>query len=94
MQHKNQCSFIFRDYVHSVLRWVESQSNPLVFLILVGLYILVSLPFAWGYIVINIATGYLYGMLYGIVVTFITATIGIFVAHLLIKAFLVKHVQQ
>ena len=80
--------------MHSVLRWVESQPNTLVFLILVGLYVLVSLPFAWGYIVINIATGYLYGMLDGILVTFITATIGILVAHLLIKAFLVQYVEQ
>ena len=47
----------FRDYIHSVLRWIESQPDALVFLILVFLYTLVSLPIAWGYIIINIATG-------------------------------------
>ena len=47
----------FRDYIHSVLRWIESQPDALVFVILVVLYTLVSLPIAWGYIIINIATG-------------------------------------
>ena len=44
-------------YIHTILRWVESQPDPIVFSILVVLYILVSLPIAWGYIVINAATG-------------------------------------
>ena len=85
---------IFSDYIHSVLRWVESQSDPIVFLILVGLYILVSLPIAWGYIVINVATGYLYGIKIGILVTFTSATLGIVIAHYIIKVFLVDHVKR
>ena len=48
---------LFRDYIHSVLRWIESQPDALVVVILVFLYTLVSLPIAWGYIIINIATG-------------------------------------
>ena len=84
----------FRDYIYSVLRWLESQPDPLVFLILVGLYILVSLPIAWGYIVINAATGYLYGLKFGILVTFCAATLGIIVAHFIIKTFLVKYVEK
>ena len=47
----------FRDYIHSVLRWIESQPDALVCVSLVVLYTLVSLPIAWGYIIINIATG-------------------------------------
>ena len=62
--------------------------------ILVVLYILVSLPVAWGYIVINAATGYLYGLQMGILVTFISATLGTIFAHYVIKTFLVKHVQR
>jgi len=87
-------SYICRDYIHSVLRWVESQPDPIVFLILVALYILVSLPIAWGYIVINAATGYLYGMQMGILVTFSSATLGIILAHFVIKTFLVKYVER
>jgi len=87
-------SYFCREYIHSVLRWVESQPDPIVFLILVALYILVSLPIAWGYIVINAATGYLYGLQMGILVTFCSATIGIILAHYIIKAFLVKYVER
>jgi len=87
-------SFLFRDYIHSVLRWVESQPDPLVFIILILLYTLVSLPFAWGYIVINIATGYLYGLKIGILVTFCSATMGIIVAHFIIKSFFVTYVER
>ena len=76
------------------MRWVESQPNPIVFLILVGLYILVSLPIAWGYIAINIATGYLYGLKVGLVVTVISATIGIIIAHYLMKTFLASYVER
>ena len=86
--------FYFRGYIHSILQWVESQPDPIVFSILVALYILVSLPIAWGYIVINAATGYLYGLQMGILVTFISATLGIIFAHYMIKTFLVKHVER
>jgi protein maelstrom len=55
--HFNAEIIFFRDYIHSVLRWIESQPDALVFVILIVLYTLVSLPIAWGYIIINIATG-------------------------------------
>ena len=41
--------------------------------------------FFQGYIVINLACGYLYGLLHGIAVTVITATIGVVIAHILCK---------
>ena len=94
MINEHECISYFRGYIHSILRWVESQPDPIVFSILVVLYILVSLPIAWGYIVINAATGYLYGFQMGILVTFISATIGIIFAHYMIKIFLVKHVER
>ena len=49
------------------------------------LYTLVSLPLVWGYIVVNLACGYLYGVTYGMAVTVITATVGIALAHILCK---------
>ena len=42
-------------------------------------------PFLQGYIVINLACGYVYGLLHGIAVTVITATIGVIIAHILCK---------
>ena len=88
------CILPSRDYIHSVLRWVESQSNVTVLVIFIGLYTLVSLPIAWGYVVINIASGYLCGLKFGLLVTVMAATIGIFVANLIMKTFLVHHIER
>ena len=70
------------------------QNDVVVFLILVLLYFLVSLPFVWGYIVINIATGYLYGFVQGLIVTVVTATLGIYQADVFTKRFLAKIVKK
>ena len=50
-----------RDYIHAVLLWTEHQPPAVVLLIFVALFTLVSLPLAWGYIVVNLACGYLFG---------------------------------
>ena len=76
---------LFRDYIHAVLLWTELQPPATVLLIFVLLYTLVSLPVVWGYIVINLACGYLYGVAHGIAVTVVTATIGVTIAHVLCK---------
>ena len=46
-----------RDYIHAVLLWTEQQPPGLVLVIFVALFTLVSLPLAWGYIVVNLACG-------------------------------------
>ena len=74
-----------RDYIHAVLLWTELQPPYTVLIIFVALYTLVSLPLVWGYIVVNLACGYLYGLVYGMAVTVVTATVGIALAHVLCK---------
>ena len=39
----------------------------------------------WGYIVVNISAGYMFGTWRGLAVTVTTATAGVFVAHILIR---------
>ena len=68
-----------------MLLWTELQPPYTVFAIFVALYTLVSLPLVWGYIVVNLACGYLYGVVYGMAVTVITATVGVALAHILCK---------
>ena len=43
---------------------------------------------------INLACGYVYGLLHGIAVTVITATIGIIIAHILCKHVLATHIKS
>lgn len=85
--------YFMRDYIHAVLLWTELQSPYTVFTIFVLLYTLVSLPLVWGYIVVNLACGYLYGVMYGMAVTVVTATVGIAIAHFLCKHVLARHIQ-
>merc|ERR1711971_538528 len=86
--------YYMRDYIHAVLLWTELQPPYTVFIIFVALYTLVSLPVVWGYIVINLACGYVYGLLHGIAVTVITATIGVMIAHILCKHVLASHIKS
>lgn len=87
-------TYLARDYIHAVLLWTESQPPAIVLLIFVALFTLVSLPVVWGYIVVNLACGYLFGFLYGLVVTVVTATAGILIAHLVILHCLAGHVRR
>jgi len=86
--------YLFRDYVHLILLWTEKEPPWIVLCIFSVLFTLVSLPIAWGYIVINMAAGYLFGVLYGLLVTVFCATIGIIVAHYIIKLFLTGYVKR
>jgi len=87
-------TYLLRDYIHAVLLWTEHQPPAIILLIFVALFTLVSLPLAWGYIVINLACGYLFGFFHGLVVTVITATAGILTAHFIIMHCLASHVQR
>ncbi|KAG8233022.1 hypothetical protein J437_LFUL013691 [Ladona fulva] len=80
--------FECRDYIQSVLFWVESQESWAIYLILVALFTFVSFPFTWGYLFLNIACGYLFGIIRGFIAVVITAIIGVLVAHSIIRFFL------
>jgi len=86
--------YLLKDYVHAVLLWAETQPPWAVIFIFIALFTLVSLPLAWGYIVINLACGYLFGALYGLLVTVFTATIGICIAHIISKHFLSSYISR
>jgi protein maelstrom len=86
--------YLLKDYVHAVLLWAETQPPWAVIFILIALFTLVSLPLAWGYIVINLACGYLFGALYGLLVTVFTATTGILFAHLISRHLLSSYISN
>nr|XP_045602306.1 transmembrane protein 64-like isoform X2 [Procambarus clarkii] len=78
-------AFLSRDYVRRVLLWVAVQEAWVVVLVFLALFSLVSLPFMWGYIVVNVSAGYMFGTWRGLAVTVSTATAGVCLAHLLIR---------
>jgi len=69
-----------RTYLASFLTWLahlQGWRGPAFF---VGLFTIVSLPMTWGYIILNLGAGYIYGLLGGCAVTILGANIGSFVS--------------
>ncbi|XP_068603749.1 transmembrane protein 64 [Brachionichthys hirsutus] len=79
---------LVRQYLKDLLLWMESLDSFVgALLFIVGL-IVVSFPFGWGYIVLNVAAGYLYGFVLGMGLVMVGVLIGTFVAHLACKRLL------
>lgn len=87
-------AYFSRDYVRRVLLWVAGQEAWVVVLVFLALFTFVSMPLMWGYIVVNISAGYMFGTWRGLAVTVATATAGVFVAHMLIRVCLRKIVHR
>ncbi|KAM8967816.1 transmembrane protein 64 isoform 1-T1 [Pelodytes ibericus] len=81
-----------RHYLKDVLLWVESLDSLVGVLLFIVGFILVSLPCVWGYIVLNVAAGYLYGLFLGIGLVMVGVLIGTFIAHLVCKKLLTNWV--
>lgn len=77
------CLFVFicRDYIKYLLLYLDSISAVWSFLVLVLLFTAVSFPLTWGYVLLNIAAGYLYGFFIGVVNVVLSAFVGVAVAH-------------
>lgn len=75
----------FRSSTKVVLIWIETQNLWTTFTIFIFLFTLVSFPFAFGYLVLLISSGYLFGAVRGFVVTILGANLGVAIAHTTIK---------
>ncbi|XP_026871664.2 transmembrane protein 64 [Electrophorus electricus] len=83
---------LVRQYLKDLLLWVESLDSFVgAILFIVGL-ITVSFPCGWGYIVLNVAAGYLYGFVLGMGLVMVGVLIGTFIAHLVCKRLLTEWV--
>lgn len=78
-----------KNYVKHCLLWLDTQEEWIVCTVFLILYTAVSFPLTWGYILLNLACGYHFGLLAGTVVTAIEASIGIVLAHILMKHYFV-----
>ncbi|XP_055968550.1 transmembrane protein 64 [Sorex fumeus] len=81
-----------RRSLQHLLLWVESLDSLLGVLLFVVGFIVVSFPCGWGYIVLNVAAGYLYGFVLGMGLMVVGVLIGTFVAHVVCKRLLTARV--
>nr|XP_013812246.1 PREDICTED: transmembrane protein 64 [Apteryx mantelli mantelli] len=79
-----------RQYLRDLLLWAESlDSLAGVLLFAVG-FIVVSFPCGWGYILLNVAAGYLYGFVLGMGLMVLGVLAGTFVAHVACRRLLAR----
>ncbi|CAF0724957.1 unnamed protein product [Rotaria sp. Silwood1] len=71
------CSYLYKDSLINILLILETLPWWWTFLFFCVLFTLVSLPFAWGYILLNIACGFLYGLVYGMIFIIVYVSIGL-----------------
>ncbi|XP_006010101.1 transmembrane protein 64 [Latimeria chalumnae] len=83
---------LVRQYLKDLLIWVEGFDSLVGAVLFVVGFILVSFPCGWGYIVLNVAAGYLYGFVLGMGLVMVGVLIGTFVAHAVCKKLLTEWV--
>lgn len=74
-----------RHYIHSLLLWVETADVIVGLTLFLALFTVVSFPLTFGYFLLMIAAGYLYGAIYGAAVIIVCGTFGCMIAHLTIR---------
>ncbi|XP_053102297.1 transmembrane protein 64 isoform X2 [Hemicordylus capensis] len=83
---------LVRQYLRDLMLWAESlDSLAGVLLFTVG-FIVVSFPCGWGYILLNVAAGYLYGFVLGMGLMVLGVLIGTFISHVVCKKLLARWV--
>ena len=78
---------IGRHYIVDMLFYIDTLDLWQSALIFQILFISVSFPIMWGYVLLNIACGYSYGFILGTVVTCICAAVGMISSHFIIRKF-------
>ncbi|KAG5892777.1 hypothetical protein JTB14_007992 [Gonioctena quinquepunctata] len=73
-------------YIKFVLLWLEKQDTLVIFATICFLFIVVSLPISIGYIVLVVATGYLFGITKGLMLSMFGANFGLLIAHNILRA--------
>ncbi|MBN3315283.1 TMM64 protein, partial [Atractosteus spatula] len=83
---------LVRQYLKDLLVWLEGLDSLVgALLFIIGL-VMVSFPCGWGYILLNVAAGYLYGFVLGMGLVIVGVLIGTFVAHVVCKKLLTEWV--
>ncbi|EAL38667.3 AGAP012406-PA, partial [Anopheles gambiae str. PEST] len=78
--------YTFRDTAKGVLFWIETQNTWIIFVIFLCMFTVVSFPVTVGYLVLIIASGYLFGFIRGLLTVVIGANLGVAIAHNTIKS--------
>ncbi|KAJ7338986.1 hypothetical protein JRQ81_012888 [Phrynocephalus forsythii] len=84
---------LVRRYLRGLMLWAESSLGSVAgALLFTAGFVAVSFPCGWGYILLNVAAGYLYGFVLGMGLMVLGVLVGTCVAHLACKKLLARWV--
>ena len=87
--------FLIRSvYFQDFLNWLDYLPRWQSGLIFVFLFTIISLPGSFGYLILNIAAGYMYGFWLGMLIIFISVTTGSILAFIIIRKCLAGWIQK
>lgn len=81
---------LVRQYLRDLLLWAESLDSLAGVLLFTAGFIVVSFPCGWGYILLNVAAGYLYGFVLGMGLMVLGVLVGTLVAHVACRRLLAR----
>ncbi|XP_031332090.1 transmembrane protein 64 isoform X2 [Photinus pyralis] len=79
--------YVCKTYTNHILKWLENQDTAIIYLVILMMFIIVSFPIVIGYMGMVITTGYLFGILTGLILSVCGAAIGLSIAHNSLKRF-------
>ncbi|XP_068724273.1 transmembrane protein 64-like [Montipora capricornis] len=77
-----------RRFVKDLLEWLQNLDEWARVLLFVIMFTVVSFPVTWGYILLNVAAGYLYGFLLGYFVVIVSVLCGLWTAFIVCRRYL------
>ena len=78
--------WVARGHLMLVLDWLEHLPWLERFVVFILLFTMVSFPFGFGYIILNMMAGYLYGVVCGQIVVMVSVAVGFSIAFLLCRS--------
>jgi hypothetical protein len=77
-----------RTHLMQLLQWLERLPLHQSLLVFIVLFTIISFPFGFGYIILNMIAGYLYGILHGQLIVMVSVGVGITISFLLCRSWL------
>lgn len=77
--------FFGRSYIHALLMWLQEADLVVGLIIFTLLFCVVSFPLFWGYSLLLLAAGYLYGFILGPLVSLVCCVLGLLCANLAMR---------
>lgn len=77
-----------RTHLMQLLQWLEQLPLHQSLLVFIVLFTLISFPFGFGYIILNMTAGYLYGILHGQLIVMVSVAVGLTISFLLCRSWL------